>query len=606
MVLFSQFINNYIKDLRLDYKEKQDDIKENSEKVLYFNDTNNTFLTLKQIMEKKDIIKKSLTQNEINSISKATKDNYLIFHTSTLSTELNHDMYNFNKEIIEETIINQYKEFNGYFRSITKINSDKELSYKNIRVYEFTKKLNLHGHKIDFLETKRDFIKYIESLILSRNKTNIGRVELVMDIDFFKDIEQYFKNKEIKIRVNNKYIYLSLVKKTYSKDTIYIIKESKKGNGNFIYLRTIEKQDDNDKDHITKYLFKYLLKNFSDEKHITTETLIFSKLKLKQKIYSTNFFNENLNKQDLEKFNNRIFTYFKQMEINKTTPLSYLKENDLNLLKENRNNLFYIIKQFFEEGKFFIAEKEEHLKKELIIIRNIVLNSINRFSIETVYDFFNLVFNEYIENYEKDELNLIYFEFKEISINADLRSINFCIKQNEEELLIEELIKETFRLMKKYFNFNDTNKQINYFNDEIQELITIYEYKSEYEYYKFNHLIEAKYQLLTNDLNFNNEDERLNTVVDLFNMLNEFLEIEKRYTLREIKEAEKESLKEYIIRTFKKEETYNEDIEEMILNNEEFEQEFIEGLLNYYNFLSKEEKELFYSNQDKEIKKHLL
>jgi len=160
----------------------------------------------------------------------------------------------YNVELLEEQIKKQYEEFSKYFRMITKRNNDKKITYKNIRVYELTKKLNLHCHKTDFLDSENDFIRYLEVIVLSRKSNNIGRVELVVNAGFFEAIQKLFKDKQIKIRINNKYEILSLMKRSIKfqgkKQSIYIIKETKKGEGNFIYLRTIE-DDKGTGQHIT-------------------------------------------------------------------------------------------------------------------------------------------------------------------------------------------------------------------------------------------------------------------------------------------------------------------------------------------------------------------
>lgn len=168
----------------------------------------------------------------------------MIFHTSTIDPVLNVPRKIDEAKQLEELIQKQHEEFSKYFRTITKRNNDKKVTYKNIRVYELTKKLNIHCHKTDFLNSENDFINYFEAIVLSRKSNNIGRLELVVGVDFFETIKQKFKNKEIKIRVNNKYEHLSLLKRSIKfqekKQFVYIAIETKKGNGNFIYFRTIE------------------------------------------------------------------------------------------------------------------------------------------------------------------------------------------------------------------------------------------------------------------------------------------------------------------------------------------------------------------------------
>lgn len=601
MVLFKEFSEKYLNNLKKDYILKKHNIKTNSEKVVFFHNENNTFLSLKNILEKKEILKSSLTQNEINSISKMTENNYLIFHTSTMTNILNHNLNIYVEQILEDNIINQYNEFSKYFRQIFLNNKNKNLDYKNVRIYELTQKLNLHCHKIDFLKNNFDFIKYIESLYLSRNKTNIGRVELVIDIDYFKDVENYFKNNQVKIRIKNKTINLTLTKKQYANNILYIIKESKKGNGNFIYIRTIEKQNQNDKDNITKYLFKYMLKGFdNNNNNISKETLIFSKLKLKQKIYSKNFFNKELNKDELEKLNNKIFTYINLMENNKITPLNFLQKEDLEIITQNKNKLFYTLSSFLTDNKFFITDGEKILEKEYIKIRDIILDNEDKFSLEKKKDFFYLVLNTYIDKENKWDMTRALQKHNLKSVNKYIENKKFKDLINKNTIdITQELIEETFRLMKEYFNFKNTNKQINYFNEDLKEIITIYEFKTDYEYYKFLHLIESKYQLLTTDLNFRNTDEKIKTFADLINILNDFLYIDLRFSLEQLKEEYKEEQEECLnLEEIKIKNKMNEEIENHLINSNKYENKFKKGLLNYYNTLSNTQKENYYNEQD--------
>ncbi|MDP3302294.1 MAG: hypothetical protein Q8S36_10050 [Sulfuricurvum sp.] len=378
------FLNKYLKNLREEYFLKEYEIINNSHLNIFTNKDNNTFISLKDILKRQHIIKHSIIQNEISSINEIGKDKYVIFHTSTIDPILNIPLKINNIKLLEDKIKKQYEEFSKYFRTITKRNNDKELSYKNIRVYELTKKFNLHCHKTDFLYKENDFIKYIESLVLGRNKNNIGRVELVITVDFFKVIEQYFKDKKIKIRINNQYEILTILKRSISfkkeKKNIYLIKESIKGKGNFIYFRTIDDNKGNGK-HITDYMFKYMLKSYDNNKpneilkprqNVSKETLIFSKIKIRQKIYSTNFFTDKLSKDELEKINNKFYTLFKQNEHNKENVINEFNDNDLTELHNGKKYLFYTISKMFEDNKLLIDENKiyyfnnENNKKYLI------------------------------------------------------------------------------------------------------------------------------------------------------------------------------------------------------------------------------------------------
>lgn len=624
------FINDYLKELKKEYLTKEYNIINNSHKQIFTHKENNSFLSLKDILTKKYFIEDSLKQNEINSINEIQKNKFIVFNTSTLSPILNLRENINDIEDFENQSINQYKEYNKYFNHINKTNKDKNLKYKNIRTFELTKKFNLHNHKLDFLENKEDIISYIETLMLSRNKFNIGRIELSIDYDYFTEIQTYFKDKKIKIRVNNKYIFLTLSKKTFNKKSFYYIKESRKGNGNFIYFKTIEKQDANDKEHLTKYLFKYMLKTFSKNQetefielkphdNVSNEVLLFSKLKFKQKIFSENFFTDKINKDYLEKLNNKFFTYFKQKSINKITPLDYLKKEDLEFLEENKNKMFFGLSKMLEENKFYFSKGQDIISQEYLKIKSLVRINIDDYNDKKRKYFLSLIHSHYsnpmqlneaqcnetlsneiqkeIKQREKN-INFMKVYYEVIGIDREFKTIETEYKEEKindvEEKLIINLTKEIFKYINSKYNFQNTEDEIYYYNDEINEFILIHSFKSNYKFEKFNTDIEL-YEDLLNNKSFNNDYDRLDMYVKLINTLNEFWQIEEILTtdiINEEYEKEKEEKRNY------KNSLLTYIIEELETDNE-----INEDILNYYQSLIIEEKEDFINKNDKHIKK---
>ena len=459
---------------------------------------------------------------------------------------------------MESQIKKQYEEFSKYFRTITKRNNDKGLNYKNIRVYELTKKLNIHCHKTDFLHNETDFIKYLESIVLGRNKNNIGRVELVLNIDFFKVIEQYFKDKKIKIRIKNQYETLTISKRSIrfknEKQNIYIINESIKGKGNFIYFRTINDNKGNG-DHITDYMFKYMLKSYDTNKpnkmlkprqNVSKETLIFSKLKIRQKIYSVNFFTDKLSKNELEKMNNKFYTLFKQIEQNKKNVINEFNENDLTELQNGKKYLFYTISRMLKDKKLFIQKEEKILLTEYKRIKKLV--RIHKGTIE---------------------------------------------EPNNQ--LIEQITKKVFPYYVKKYGYKDTERQLYYFNNENNEYSLIHTFKSDYYIEKFSNDYELYEDLLTNR-EFNNKQDELKTSVDYYNMFMELLRIDiEPLTVENVKEdIETERMER---RTEK-----NNRLTEII---DDMEEDYSE-LNNYYYSLNYYDKIEFIQNNDYHIKDILI
>lgn len=579
-----KFIENYLAELQKEFYLKEYEILNNAHRQIFTHKENNTFISLKDIFKKQQIIKKSVIQNEINSINQVQQDKIVIFHTSTIDPILNVPRKIDNAKLLEEQIKKQYEEFNKYFRTITKRNNDKKITYKNIRVYELTKKLNLHCHKTDFLDSKNDFIRYLEVIVLSRKSNNIGRVELVVNAGFFETIQKLFKDKQIKIRINNKYEILSLLKRSIKfqgkKQSIYIIKETKKGEGNFIYLRTIE-DDKETGQHLTNYMFKYMLKSFDFNEEnklleprskVSKETLIFSKLKLRQKIYSINFFTDKLQKDDLEKLNGRFFTFFKQLERNKINVLSYFNKDDFNFINNGRRHLFYTLSQMLEDKRIFVVKEENIFLTEYKKIKTIIRSNIDLYDINRKEDFFEFVKERYINPKYLTESEFNEMFFKEIKDYLDhkktlkgfLRTYNdifdidtpdeeetaekVLIEDNNDDKLIMDLTMEIFPYFVNEYRYKNTDKEVYYFDNETNKDYLIHSFSSDYTYEKYSSDVELYEDILLNKNHFN-ETEELQNSINYYNAISELLDLDiEPLTIEKVKEdlrQEREEKREY-------------------------------------------------------------
>lgn len=578
--LSKKFIENYIAKLREERFSKEKNIFDNAHRHIFTHGENNTFFSLKDIFQKQHILRKYFIQNEISSINQNQHNKIIIFQTSTIDPILNIPRKIEKEELLEEQITKQYEAFKKYFRSITKRNNDKKITYKYIRIYELTKKLNIHCHKTDFLNSQNDFVSYLESIILSRKNNHIGRIELVVNTDFFDIVKKMFKNKEIKIRVRNKYQTFSLLKQSIKfkgkKQDIFIIKETKKGAGNFIYFRTIE-DDKGTGQHLTDYMFKYMLKSYNYDEEtkplepsskVSKETLIFSKLKLRQKIYSKQFFTNKLPKDDLEKLNGRFFTFFKQLERNEKNVLSYFNKTDFEYVSNGRRHLLFTLSQMLEDKRIFVVEENNTIiDNEYKTIKSIVRAEIEEYNKYDKEGFFDLIRKKYeykntlnerqlkkaihkeidhifsIEGFKKSYQEMFDFEWDEPFTEEEITQ-----EQERIESLIIQLTKEIFSRFAVEYNYKDTDKEIYYFNNETNEAFLIHTLKSDYTNERYSSDIELYYDLFSTKKHSNNTHE-LQNAVNYYNAITELFDLPlEPLTIEKVKEdlqQEREERRQY-------------------------------------------------------------
>ncbi len=578
--LSKKFIENYISKLREERFLKEKNIFDNAHRHIFTHEANNTFFSLKDIFEKQHIVRKYFIQNEISSINQNQHNKIIIFQTSTIDPILNIPRKIENEELLEEQISKQYEAFRKYFRSITKRNNDKKITYKYIRIYELTKKLNIHCHKTDFLNSENDFISYLESIILSRKNNHIGRVELVVNTDFFEVVKKMFKNKEIKIRVRNKYQTFSLLKRSIKfkgkQQNIFIIKETKKGEGNFIYFRTIE-DDKGTGQHLTDYMFKYMLKSYNYDEEtkplepsskVSKETLIFSKLKFRQKIYSRYFFTNKLPKDDLGKLNGRFFTFFKQLERNEKNVLSYFNQTDFEYVSNGRKYLLFILSQMLEDKRIFVVEENKDIvENEYKTIKSIVRSEIEEYNPYDKEGFFDLIRKKYeykntlnkrqLKKAIHKEINHIFAVYGFKKVYQEMFDFEWDDSFTEEEItkeqerienLVIKLTQEIFSRFAVEYNYKDTDKEIYYFNNETNEALLIHTLESNYTNERYFSDIELYYDLFSSKKHSNHTDELKNAVnyynaiTELFDLPIELLTIEK---VKEDLRQEREERRQY-------------------------------------------------------------
>jgi hypothetical protein len=465
-----EILNSYKNYIKIKNKVKLNTrIEQLKKKLLISNNTEiSKRFTLYDLEQLKKKTRKSVIQNEISSISKLMSDKIIRFTTNTINSNINVDV-NFPKNVdvnsqynhLENKLFEQYnefKKFNNTLRTYSYTDTNKQntrIDYKTLRVFELTKKFNLHQHRIDLLNNFTDFAEYLKSIIYKKNSTNIGRTEIRVDEEILNQV----LNVEIIIRVNNKNEKLEYVK-TYDEKTkrdFYIVKNSIKNNGNYIYLKPVIDLA-NDKEHLTKYLFKYLLKASNED---SIENIVFSKIGIRQKQYSHKFFCD-LEKTKLEKISSIIYREAK------------------------RKN-------------FLLEDKELDINTILYDTSRMIINEDLKIEDKTIYIKYN---NEYkilstMLSYDKVEYEGFYGEYKRLE---DKKYFNDTLTIDEEKTLknkqemeyYEELfVKE--KMFDELIKFNEiiTNKnvfQLEFRND--------YENIMKYKYdFKLTDITEIELQL---------------------------------------------------------------------------------------------------------------
>lgn len=333
-------IVNYIKNAEKIYYDKK--IKQlEYGKTIIFKSKNRTY-TLEDSDNYNEKIKPALIENEINSIYRSLDKKIAIFKTTTINPNYNLSNEQSDKEVDKQLKI-QYKQLKDYhqFKNQFKV-GDKRLKNQGVKIYDLTEALNIHTHSIDILKSKEDLEHYIKSIIYSKKKFDIGRIELCITKYALKHIEKLFE--DFKIRVKNRYITLNLKR---LKKGIYIIEEQGKiEEGNYIYFKLLD-----NKKNSKKNMIRYFYKNILQERYTKTPTeehFIFSKLGIRVKQFTKDYFNRKVQKHILYRTNNKLFLMIKRnnedIQLSPTT-------------KDLKSFLFYTA-SLFRKSILFLFDKQ--------------------------------------------------------------------------------------------------------------------------------------------------------------------------------------------------------------------------------------------------------
>ncbi|TLS96820.1 hypothetical protein [Aliarcobacter cibarius] len=296
---------------------------------ILFTSKNATY-TLEEVNEYKRKTKPRLINNEISSIHRELDKKIAIFQIRTINPKFNIPSNVLIEKEIDRHLKLQYQQFNEYFDYMNNFKvKGNRLNKQYVRIYELTEALNIHLNSIDILQSKEHLEHYLKSVIFSKMKNSIGKIELIITEYTLKHLKKLFNN--FQIRVKNSYKKLSL--KQYGK---YFYIEGigcKLEEG--IYFKLFTKEEDS-KLKLIKYFYKNILEERYTQKP-TREHLVFEKLKMRIKQFSKDFFNAKIEKHILYRTNNKLFLMAKNK--NKEIQLSPTQ-------KDKKSFLYYTASLF--------------------------------------------------------------------------------------------------------------------------------------------------------------------------------------------------------------------------------------------------------------------
>jgi hypothetical protein len=452
-------INNYIKEAEELYYEKKIRQLEYA-KTIIFKSKNRTY-TLEDSNNYNEKIKPALIENEINSIYRTLDKKIAVFKTTTLNPNYNISTEQSNKEIDKQLKI-QYKQLKDYhqFKNQFKI-KDKRLKNQGVKIYDLTEALNLHTHSIDILKSKEDLEHYIKSVIYAKKKFDIGRIELCITKYALKHIKKLFK--DFQIRVNNRYLTLNLK----CEKGIYIIEEQGKiEEGNYIYFKLLDKNKDSKK-NLIRYFYKDILSERYDKKP-TKEHLIFSKLGIRIKQFTKDFFNRKVQKHILYRTNNKLFLMIKRN--NEDIQLSPTP-------KDLKSFLFYTA-SLFRKDTLFLFDKQFvfYTKDTKPTTKWVQIVDLKTYEKEGYEEYCN---NNDIQIIKGKDKKLLYF-YQELEVKRIFIKERFIAEFEKKEFFDKDRISQVWKeyLMMLYYEKSKINIH-KYFEELICDYYDKISYKIE-------------------------------------------------------------------------------------------------------------------------------
>ncbi|WP_323593109.1 hypothetical protein [Aliarcobacter butzleri] len=443
-------IKNYIKNAEELYYDKKLKQLEYG-KTIIFKSKNRTF-TLEDSNNYNEKIKPALIENEINSIYRSLDKKIAIFKTTTINSNYNLSNEKSDKEVDKQLKI-QYKQLKNYhqFKNQFKV-GNKRLKNQGVKIYDLTEALNLHTHSIDILKSKEDLEHYIKSVIYAKKKYDIGRIELCITKYALKHIKKLFKN--FQIRVNNRYLTLNLK----CEKGIYIIEEQGKiEEGNYIYFKLLD-----NKKNSKKNMIRYFYKNILQERYNKTPTeehfIFYSKLRIRVKQFTKDFFNRKVQKHILYRTNNKLFFMIKRnnedIQLSPTT-------------KDLKSFLFYTA-SLFRKDTLFLFDKQFvfYSKNKNPSTKWVQIVDLKTYEKEGYEEYCN---NNDIQIIKGKDKKLLYF-YQELEVKRIFIKSRFIEEFEKKEFFDKDKISQVW---KEYLKMSMTFGKIN-IHKYMEELISDY------------------------------------------------------------------------------------------------------------------------------------
>ena len=450
-------IENYIKNAEDLYFEKKIKQLQYAKNIIF--KSKNGIYTLEEVNDYKEKIKSALLENEVNSVYRSLDKKITFFKTTTLNSNYNLSNEQSNPKEIDKQLKIQYKQLKDYhqFKNQFKVDG-KRLKNQGVRIYDLSEALNIHSHSIDILKSKEDLDHYIKSIIYAKKKFDIGRVELCITSYTLKHIKKLFK--DFKIRVKNRYITLNLK----VENNIYVIQEQGgKEEGSYIYFKLLDKKKDSKKNMI-----RYFYKNILQERYSKTPTkeyTIFSKLGIRIKQFTKDFFNRKVQKHILYRTNNKLFFMVKY-------------NNDIQLsptIMDLKSFLFYTA-TLFRKSILFIFDKQFvfYSKINNLSTKWVQVLDLKTYEKEAYEEYFN---NRDIQIIKGKDKNLLYF-YQELEVKKVFIKGKFIEEFEKKEFFDKDRVSDVWKeyLMMLYYEKSKIN-----FNKYMEELICDYYDEPSYE-----------------------------------------------------------------------------------------------------------------------------
>lgn len=456
-------IENYIKNAEKMYYDKKIKQSENAKTIIL--KCKSKTCTLEDINNYNEKIKPALIENEINSIYRTLDKKIAIFKTTTLNPNYNLSNEQSNPKEIDKQLKIQYEQLKNYhqFKNQYKHNS-KRLKNQGVKIYDLTDALNLHTHSIDILKSKENLEHYIKSVIYAKKKFDIGRIELCITKYALKHIKKLFK--DFKIRVKNRYITLNL----RCEKGAYIIEEQGKiEEGNYIYFKLLD-----NKKNSKKNMIRYFYKNILQERYKapTEELMIFSKLGIRIKQFTKDFFNRKVQKHILYRTNNKLFFMIRS------------KKEDIQLspTQKDKKSFLYYTASLFRKSILFLFDKQFvfYSKNNNSTTKWIQIVDLKTYEKEGYEEYCN---NNDIQITRINDKNLIYF-YQELEVKNIFIKEKFIEEFEKKEYFSKEKISRVWKeyLMMLYYERSKIN-----IHKYMEELISDYYDEPSYEIAVYRH-----------------------------------------------------------------------------------------------------------------------